>query len=77
VCCKVFVTTPVTGWNSADGVDLVAEELHAHRAVAPVGGVDVHRVAAHAEAVALKGDVVALVAILHQTAQQLVALHRL
>ena len=46
----------------ADGVDLVAEELHAHRAVAPVGGVNVHRVAAHAEAVALKGDVVALVA---------------
>ena len=50
------------GLELADGVDLVAEELHAHRAVAPVGGVNVHRVAAHAEAVALKGDVVALVA---------------
>ena len=65
------------GLKLADGVDLVAEELHAHRAVAPVGRVNVHRVAAHAEAVALKGDVVALVTVLHQTAQQLVALHRL
>ena len=37
-----------------------------------VGGVDLHRVPPDPEHVPLKGDVVALVADLHQAAQQLV-----
>ena len=52
----------VDGVEFADPVDLVAEELDAHGLVAVVRRVELHRVAAHAEAVALKGDVVALVA---------------
>lgn len=50
------------GVEFADPVDLVAEELDAHGLVAVVRRVELHRVAAHAEAVALKCDVVALVA---------------
>ena len=34
-----------------DTVDLVAEELHADRPSAPIRGVDLHRVAPHAEGV--------------------------
>ena len=52
----------VDGVEFADPVDLVAEELDAHGLVAVVRRVELHRVAAHAEAVALKGNVVALVA---------------
>ena len=52
----------VDGVEFADPVDLVAEEFDAHGLVAVVRRVELHRVAAHAEAVALKGDVVALVA---------------
>lgn len=52
----------VDGVEFADAVDLVTEELDAHGLVAVVRGVELHRVAAHAEAVALKGDVVSLVA---------------
>ena len=50
------------GVEFADPVDLVAEEFDAHGLVAVVRRVELHRVAAHAEAVALKCDVVALVA---------------
>ena len=52
----------VDGIEFADPVDLVAEEFDAHGLVAVVCGVELHRVAAHAEAVALEGDVVSLVA---------------
>ena len=52
----------VDGVEFADPVNFVAEEFDAHGLVAVVGGVELHRIAAHAEAVALKGNVVALVA---------------
>ena len=58
-----------------DALDLVAEELHAEGAILVIGGVQLHGVAPDAEHVALEGHVVALVAILHQTAEQLVPLH--
>ena len=56
----------------ADPVDLVPEELHPDGVVPVVGGVDLHRVPPDPEHVPLKGDVVALVADLHQAAQQLI-----
>ena len=56
----------------ADAVDLVPEELHPDGVVPVVGGVDLHRVPPDPEHVPLKGDVVALVADLHQAAQQLI-----
>ena len=52
----------VDGGKFADPIDLVAEEFDADGLVAVVGGVELHRVAAHTEAIALKGNVVALVA---------------
>ena len=45
-----------------DAVDLVAEELDAHRAVVVAGREDLDDIAAHAELAALERDVVALVA---------------
>ena len=66
----------VDGVEFTDPVDLVAEEFDAHGLVAVIRGVEFHRVAAHAEAVALKGDVVALVADLDEALQEEVALHR-
>ncbi|CUO44949.1 Uncharacterised protein [Flavonifractor plautii] len=59
----------------ADTVDLVAEELHPDGGVLPVGGEDLHRVPPHPEHVALKSDVVALIADGHQLFQQLLPLH--
>ena len=56
----------------ADPVDLISEKFHTDGVVLIIGGVNLHRVAPDPEHVALKGDVVALVADLHQTAQQLV-----
>ena len=56
----------------AQAVDLVAKELHTYGAVIPVSGENLHRVAAHAEHIALKGDVVALIARLDELAQKLI-----
>jgi hypothetical protein len=58
----------------ADAVDLIAEKLHPDGAVLPVRGPQLHRVAADAEHVALKGDVVALIADLDEPPQKLVPL---
>ena len=63
------------GVELGDALDLVAEELHAEGAILVIGGVQLHGVAPDAEHVALERHVVALVAILHQTAEQLVPLH--
>ena len=60
------------GVEVADAVDLVPEELHPDGVVPVVGRVDFHGVPPDPEHVPLKGDVVALVADLHQAAQQLV-----
>ena len=56
-------------------VDLVPKKLHPDGGVPPVGGPDLHRVPPHPEHVALKGDVVALVADGHQLFQHLIPLH--
>ncbi len=53
-------------------VYLVAEELNADGAVVPIGGEYLHRVAAHAEHVALKRDIVALIPRRDELAQKLV-----
>ena len=60
------------GVKVGDPVDLIPEELHPDGVVLIVGGVDLHRVPPHPEPVPLEGHVVPLVAVLHQTAQQLV-----
>ena len=60
------------GVKVGDPVDLVPKELHPDGVILIVGGVDLHRVPPHPEAVPLKGHVIPLVAVLHQTAQQLV-----
>ena len=65
------------GVELGDAVDLIAEELHPDGPILIIGGVQLHRVASNPEHIALKGDVVALVAILHQAAQQLVPIHGL
>ena len=57
------------GVELGDAVDLIAEELHTDGPVLIVGGVQLHRVAPDPEHIALEGDVVALVAVLHQPAQ--------
>ncbi len=57
-----------------DALDLVAEELYTDGPVLVIGRVQLHRVAPDPEHVAFKGDVVALVPVLHQAAQQLVPL---
>jgi hypothetical protein len=57
-----------------DAVYLVAEELYPYRLVVGIHREDLHRVAAHAEHVAVKGDVVALVAYLDELFQKLVPL---
>ena len=63
------------GMKLGDAVDLIAEELYPDGTVLVIGGVQLHRVAPDPEHVPLKGHVVALVPILHQTAQQLVTVH--
>ena len=65
------------GVELGDAVDLIPEELHPDGSVLIVGGVELHRVAPDPEHIALEGDVVALVAVLHQPAQQLVPVHGL
>ena len=49
------------GVDTADAVDLVAEKFDAHHVLIRVNRPNLHRVPAHAEAVAFKSDVVALV----------------
>ena len=58
----------------AEAVDLIPEELHPDGGVLPVGGPHLHRVPPDPEHVALKGDVVALIADVHQALQELVPL---
>ena len=60
------------GVELADAVDLIPEELHPDGLVLVVGGPDLHGVAPDPEEVPGKGHVVALVAALHETAQELV-----
>ena len=60
------------GVKVADAVDLVAKELHSDGVVPVVGGVELHRIPSDPKHITLKGDVVALVADLHQPPQQLV-----
>ena len=54
-----------------DALDLVAEVLHADGLIAPVGREDLHRVAAHAEHIALEGDVVSLIPAVDELFQKL------
>jgi len=61
------------GVDLRNALDLVAEKLHADRAARPVGGIDLHGVAARAVGVADEVHVVALVADLGQLAHELVA----
>ena len=59
------------GIDFGNAVDLVAEEFHADGTPRPVGGIDLHGVAADAEVVAGEVDVVALIADVHELAHQL------
>ena len=61
----------------ADPLDLVAEELDAHRLVLALGGVDLDHVAAHAELPAGEGDVIPLVEHVHQLREQRLPRHLL
>ena len=54
------------GVDLGNAVDFVAEELHADGPARPVGGIDLQRIAAHAEGVADEVEVVALIADLGQ-----------
>ena len=56
----------------ADAVDLIAEKFHPDRLVVGIDREDLDAVSADAELIALKGQVVALIADLHQFPQQLV-----
>ena len=58
-----------------DALDLVAEELHAHRLLLAGGGDDLHHIAPDVEGAALGLEVVAAVLNLHQPVQQLLDLH--
>ena len=61
--------------NTADAVHLITEELHADNVLVRVYRPDLHRVAAHAEAVALERNVVALILNIYQSADELLAAH--
>ena len=63
------------GVDVADAVDLVAEELHPDGGILPVGGVDLHGIPPDPKHIPGEGDVVALIADLHQTAEQLPPVH--
>ena len=71
---QLQVHRPRHGVEPADPVDLVPEELHPDGGVLPVGGPDLHRVPPDPEHVPLEGDIVPLIADLHQPAQKLVPL---
>ena len=60
------------GVELADPLDLVPEELHPDGLVLVIGGVNLHRVPPDPEHVPLKGDVVSLIADLHQPPEELV-----
>ena len=60
------------GVDLGNAVDLVAEELHPDGISVGVHRIDLHRVPPDPEHIPVKGDVVALIADLHQLAQQLV-----
>ena len=72
-CCTSRVAAPGQRVNLAQAVDLVAKKLDAEGHVLGVGRPDLNHIAAHAEAVALKRNVVALVLDLDELAQHLVA----
>ena len=61
------------GVDLGNALDLVAEEFDADRPPRPIDRVNLHRVAAHAEMIARKFEVVALVADLDKLFGQLVA----
>ena len=61
------------GIDAADAVHLVPEELDAHHILIRVNRPYLDRVAAHAEAVALEGDVVALVLDVDEAADERIA----
>ena len=60
------------GVEIADAVDLISKEFHTDGVVFIVSGIDLHRVAPDTEVVALKGNVIALIANFHKTAEQIV-----
>ena len=60
------------GVDLGNAVDLVAEELHPDGVAVGIYRIDLHRVPPDPEHIPVKGDVVALIADLHQLAQQLV-----
>ena len=79
MACRVdgdMVQYPVHGTGDrievTDAVDLVPEKLHPDGMVPVVGGIQLHGISPDPEHVPLKGDVVALVADLHQPPQQLI-----
>ena len=59
----------------ADAVDFIPKKLHPDGGVLPIGGPDLHRVPPDPEHVALKGDIVALIADVHQPLEHLVPLN--
>ena len=61
------------GVDAADALDLVPEQLNAHRGAVLVGGENLHHVAAHAEIVAVEADVAAAVLHSDQTLDELLA----
>ena len=61
--------------NTADAVHLITEKLDTDNILIRVYRPDLHRVAAHAEAVALERNVVALVLNVYQSADELLAAH--
>ena len=71
------MTWPRSGSISYEPLDLIAEELHAHRAAFFVGRKNLDRVAAHAEGAAMEIVIVALVLDIDQFAQHPVALDSL
>ena len=61
--------------NTADAVHLITEKLDTDNILIRVYRPDFHRVAAHAEAVALERNVVALILNVYQSADELLAAH--
>ena len=60
------------GIDLRNAVDLITEELHADGFAGPVGGVDLHRIAADAEVISDKVQIVALIADLDELFDQLI-----
>ena len=73
----LFRAVPRQRIEQTDAVYLIAKELHAHAFILQRGRPDLHHIATRTELPALKIYVVPLIHHLHQSCQEMIAIHRI